>query len=80
MVIERFNAVDRLSYKDAARSPWDEILEKIDGLERDAARIGALVTCLSSEMEQALNALGQVRDDLNKTKKTGRHAQSTVAT
>jgi hypothetical protein len=48
---------------------WDEILEKLDGLERDAARIGALVTCLSSELEQALSALGQVRDELNKTKK-----------
>jgi archaellum component FlaC len=48
---------------------WDDVLEKLERLERDAARIDKLVTCLSSEIEHALSALGQVRNDLNNTKK-----------
>ena|ERR1700733_9025455 len=59
----------RLSYKVVMSGPWDDILEKLDVLERDAARIGKLVTSLSSEIEQALSALAQVRDDLDRTKK-----------
>jgi hypothetical protein len=48
---------------------WDDILEKLDRLERDLGRISALVTCVSSEIERTWSALGRVRADLNKTKK-----------
>jgi archaellum component FlaC len=48
---------------------WDDILEKLNRMEADLARIGQLVTCVSSEIEQTTNALDRLRADLNKTKK-----------
>jgi hypothetical protein len=50
-------------------SPWDDVLEKLDRLERDVARIGKLASSISSEVELTYGALEQVRADLNKTKK-----------
>jgi archaellum component FlaC len=50
-------------------SHWDDILEKLDRLERDVVRIDELVTSISSEIGQTWSALGQVRADLNNTKK-----------
>ena len=50
-------------------SPWDDILERLDRLERDLASIGKLVTSISFEMELTYGALEKVRADLNKTKK-----------
>jgi F0F1-type ATP synthase membrane subunit b/b' len=50
-------------------SNWDEILENLDRLDRDAARIGKLVVSLSSELKQAWSALEQVHDDLKKAKR-----------
>jgi hypothetical protein len=48
---------------------WDDILQKLDSLERDLARVGDLMTCVSSEIEMTWNALEQARADLNKTRK-----------
>jgi hypothetical protein len=50
-------------------SHWDDILEKLEKLDRDAERIGELLTCVSSEVEHLQIALEQVRADQNKTKK-----------
>jgi hypothetical protein len=50
-------------------SPWDDILEKLEKLERDLDSIGKLASSISSEMELYYGALEQVRADLNKTKK-----------
>jgi hypothetical protein len=50
-------------------SDWDLILARLDGLQRDATRIGEVIVSLSTEMDQTRDAFEQVRAELNKTKK-----------
>ncbi len=50
-------------------SNWDQILDRLDRLNRDAARIGDLIGSLSSDLEQAWSALAQVQDDLKRTQR-----------
>ena len=48
---------------------WDQILERLDRLDKDASRIGNLITSLSSDLQQAWAALAKVRDELKKAEK-----------